>query len=99
MLGLDEDGDEMTTAIVSEEVLKMVATKSEAKLTKNQQTMFSILYEGGSAGLTSGEWNQRLRDVGIGARRKADIYDARTSLKAKGLVRHYGDRWTAQREL
>jgi hypothetical protein len=99
VLEVDEDGDEITTAIVSEEVLEVVATKSEARLTKNQQTMFSILHDVGSAGLTSEEWNQRLREVGIGNRRKADIYDARASLKAKGLIRQYGDRWTAQREL
>jgi RecA-family ATPase len=63
------------------------------RLTKNQQTMFSILHGAGPAGLTTEQWNQQARTVDIGTKRKADSYDIRTALKSKGLVRQYGERW------
>jgi hypothetical protein len=65
----------------------------EPKLTKNQQTMFSILHGAGGPGLTTERWNELARHEGIGMTRKADLYDIREALKSKRLVRHYGDRW------
>ena len=93
-LGLDEDGDPITTAILSDQVLKTGVTANEPKLSKNQQTMFSLLHSAGAGGLTTEEWNQKARDVEIGTKRKADLYDIRLSLKAKNLIRQYGERWT-----
>jgi hypothetical protein len=65
------------------------------KLTKNQQPMLSLLHGAGASGLTSEQWNEHARDVDIGTKRKADLYDIRAALKSKGLVRQYGDRWNA----
>jgi hypothetical protein len=45
--------------------------------------------------LTADQWNDRLREVGIGVNRKADVYDNRRSLQSKGLVREFNGRWTA----
>jgi hypothetical protein len=57
--------------------------------------MYSILQDAGQGGLTADQWNDRLREVGIGVNRKADIYDNRRSLQSKGLVREFNGRWTA----
>jgi hypothetical protein len=40
------------------------------------------------------DWSAALREAGIGSKRPADINDIRRDLKAKGLIRQYGDRWT-----
>jgi hypothetical protein len=71
---------------------------NEPKLKGNQQTMFAILHSAGSAGLTVEEWNTEAREAGIGLKRRPDLYDLRTQLKSKGLVREYGDRWTVVHE-
>ena len=63
------------------------------RLTKNQQTMFSLLHATGQTGLTTDEWNARARAAGIGVTRRADLVDYRLALKAKNLVREYADRW------
>ena len=93
-VGADEDGETITSCIVvPAEVPK--ATENEPRLTRNQQTMFGILRDAGPGGLTSEQWNERLREVGIGVKRKADIYDNRSSLKSKKLIREFNGRWTA----
>ena len=70
-----------------------VAKPDGPKLTKNQQTMFSLLHGTGAAGLTTERWNELARNEGLGVNRKADLYDIRCALKSKGLARQYGDRW------
>jgi hypothetical protein len=93
--GTDEDGDPMTVNIVSsEEVAQVKPSSSEPKLTPNQRTMFALLHDAGSAGLLTEEWNAKAKEAGLGERRRADLTDARTALKAKRLVREFADRWT-----
>jgi hypothetical protein len=95
-VGYDEDGDPITSCIVVPVEDKIASSSpTEPKLTKNQQTMYSLLREAGSKGLLAEEWNEQLRAVGIGSKRKADIYDTRKQLKDKGLVREFNGRWTA----
>jgi hypothetical protein len=65
----------------------------EPRLSKNQQTMFSLLHAADQTGLTTEEWNERARAEGVGVKRKADLYDIREALRAKQLVRLYADRW------
>ncbi len=55
--------------------------------------MFSLLHDAGPAGLTLEEWNSRARDAGIGVKRKADLYDIRSNLVSKRLIRQSGERW------
>jgi AAA domain/Bifunctional DNA primase/polymerase, N-terminal len=69
------------------------AASQEVRLTKNQQTLFSILYAAGSQGLTLEEWNERAHSAGLGTKRRADLFDWRSSLQSKGLVREYGGKW------
>jgi hypothetical protein len=93
-VGTDSDGETISSCVVMPEEAP-IATTSEPKLSKNQQTMFSILHAAGQAGLTTAEWNERARGVGIGTKRGADHYDLREALKAKALVRLFNERWTA----
>jgi len=94
--GHDEDGDPITVNVVSDEVVsgQSAPKAGEPKLTANQKTMFGILHDAGSAGLTTEYWNGKAKEIGIGIRRRADLTDIRSALKAKGLVRDFGDRWT-----
>jgi hypothetical protein len=93
-VGKDVDGETISSCVVTPaDVPKII--DAGPKLTKNQQTMYSILRDAGPGGLTADQWNERLREVGIGTKRKADIYDARAGLKAKNLVREFNGRWNA----
>jgi AAA domain len=92
-----EVGTDGTTApvVVAINQTRGRSVASETKLKGNQQTMFAILHSAGRAGLTIEQWNTEAREAGIGLKRRPDLYDLRTQLKSKGLVREYGDRWTA----
>jgi hypothetical protein len=90
-------GEETTAPIVlpAEQPPSIVG---EPKLTRNQRTMFPVLFDVGNQGLSTEEWNRCMRDdAGIGAKRKADLVDIRTALQAKGLIYQAGDRWMAKR--
>jgi hypothetical protein len=93
-VGTDIDGDPISSCIVLPVENLIPDTSSGPRLSKNQETMFSILHRAGPAGLTVEQWNAQARDAGLG-HRKADLYDFREALKSKGLVRNYGERWTA----
>jgi AAA domain len=89
------DGETETTApVVLPADSAAVKPAAGPKLTKNQQTMFSVLHAAGGSGLTTEQWNEGARQAGLG-KRKADLYDFRGALKSKGIVNQYGDRWTA----
>ena len=94
-LGRDEDGDPITTAIVSTDLLdSQPAQKArEPKMTKNQQTLFAMLHDAGKSGLLTEDWNTMARTAGIGCHRRADLTDIRNALKSKRLIREMGDRW------
>jgi AAA domain len=92
-VGLDDDGQPITSCVVVPIDEPTSSSSAEPRLTKNQKTHFAILFEAGAAGLTLEEWNQKARDAGIGVTRKADLYDLRSSLLSKKLVREIGERW------
>jgi hypothetical protein len=94
IVGTDEDGEDISSCVVlaCDDEPAPVKT-AEPKLTPNQGTMLLLLSEAGQAGLLTEEWNAKGRAAGIGARRRADLTDARAALKAKGVVREYMDRW------
>ncbi len=91
---ISEDGTTTAPVVIATTQTSRQTAASEAKLKGNQQTMFAILHSAGSAGLTVEQWNTEAREAGIGVKRRPDLYDLRTQLKSKGLVREYGDRWT-----
>lgn len=92
-VGTDANGNPTTAPIVRQADASPTVTADGPKLTKNQQTMFSLLHGAGAVGLTTEQWNERARAMDIGTKRKADLYDIRIALKSKGLVRQYGERW------
>lgn len=93
-LGDDQDGEAITSCVIEPAKVSQLGTPS--KLSKNQQTMLSILTEAGAGGLTVEEWNDKARVEGIGVNRRADLRDNRVALKAKSLVYEFNDRWYAQ---
>jgi hypothetical protein len=92
-VGTDDDGETISSCVIEPTEPTHSANSGEPKLTKNQQTMFSLLHGAGPSGLTTDRWNELARAVDIGTKRKADLYDIRSALKSKGLVRQYGNRW------
>ena len=61
-VGTDVDGDPITSCvIVPAEEEEAAAKQDQPKLTKDQQTMFAILYDAGQTGLTTEEWNAKAR--------------------------------------
>jgi len=93
----DDEGDPVKVWIVGRETIE-AAPDVGVKLTKNQQTLFSILYSAGRAGLSTEEWNDEAREAGLGMKRSADLYDVRDQLKGKNLVRESAGRWFVDHE-
>jgi AAA domain len=91
-LGTDPDGDRITSLVVLPADPANVKP-AEPRLSKNQRTLFAILHSAGASGLTVDQWNSEARQQGIGVSRKADLYDIRSSLHSKRLVREYSGRW------
>jgi hypothetical protein len=94
--GVDEDGDENNVYIVDPEPAAgsiQPSASDEPNLSSNQKTFFSILHAAAGAGLTLEEWNAKAREAGLGASRKANLFDYRSALLGKDLVREYGGRW------
>jgi hypothetical protein len=91
-VGTDDDGDAIRSCVVVPVQASAQAT-AEPRLTKNQRTLFDLLHSAGKGDLTLEEWNAKAREVGIGTNRKADLYDIRSSLMTKRLVRQSGERW------
>src|SRR5262245_14711495 len=63
-VGADIDGDPITSCVIIPVENQPTQTTGEPRLTKNQQTMFSILHDVGKAGLTTEEWNEGARAAG-----------------------------------
>jgi hypothetical protein len=80
----DEDGDPITSCVIVPVEISETNAAEGPRLTKNQQTMFSILHD--AECLTKEQWNERARDAGLGTSRKADLHDLRTALLNKQLV-------------
>ena len=64
------------------------------KLTKNQQTYLSILKA--HEPIQIEPLNDRLRDAGIGVKRKADLVDLRLALQSKGLIYEGMNGWSSR---
>jgi len=84
IVGQDVDGDDITSCVLVPVEEDPDRAPIGPRLTRNQQTMFTILYDAGS--LTTEHWNERAREAGIGTKRKADLYDIRSALVAKRMV-------------
>jgi hypothetical protein len=93
-LSSDPDGDPISSFVVLPAEAKSTVAAGP-RLTRNQQTMLALLKAAGVAGLTIEDWNTKAKEVGVGTKRAADLYDLRESLKAKRLVHLSGKRWIA----
>jgi hypothetical protein len=97
-VGTDEDGEPIMSCVVVPVEIKAGTDTAEPHLTKNQRTMFSILHEAGERGLTTEAWNERTREAGIGTKRRADLTDIRSVLKAKGFIRQTATGWAVNHQ-
>jgi hypothetical protein len=91
-VGKDEDGDIITSCVVLEAETTEVARSGQ--LTKNQQTYLSILKAHEPIHIEP--LNERLRDAGIGVKRKADLVDLRMALQSKGLIYEGMNGWSSR---
>jgi hypothetical protein len=96
-IGQDADGLPITSCVAIEaEASKQ--SGSDQRLTRNQQTMFTILHGAGERGLTLEEWNDQTREAGIGVKRRADLTDIRAALKANRLIRQTLNGWAVNHQ-
>jgi hypothetical protein len=93
-VGMDEDGDPITSCVVVESGAAEALETRTTKLTPNQQTYLSILKAHEPIQIES--LNDRLRDAGIGIKRKADLVDLRLALQAKGLIYEGMNGWSTK---
>jgi AAA domain len=91
-VGKDEDGDIITSCVVVEAETTEVARSGQ--LTKNQQTYLSILKV--HEPIHTEPLNEKLRDAGIGVKRKADLVDLRMALQGKGLIYEGMNGWSSR---
>ncbi len=94
-VAVGSDGETTAPVVVPAEAPRPSGTP-EDKLSPNQRTMFTLLHDAGSNGLTTDEWNALAREAGIGVRRPATLIDLRSALREKGMVKVYNDRWTVK---
>jgi hypothetical protein len=93
-VGKDIDGEIITSCVVQPADLTTQSARGP-KLSKNQQTMLSLLHDAGQGGLSTEEWNDKARTIGLGIKRRSDYYDWQIALKSKDLVREFNGRWNA----
>jgi hypothetical protein len=92
-VGIDEDGEAIASCVIMPVEINDTADTTGPRLTKNQQTMFTILHNAGQSGLSTEIWNERAREAGIGTKRKADLYDIRATLLNKLLILETPSGW------
>jgi len=95
-VGLDDDGDPITSCVVTETDETPPVTAGRQKLGKNEETMLGILNEHMPEGLTQDRWNELARDEGVGMKRRADLNDCRRRLKAKKRIYESCGTWFVQ---
>jgi hypothetical protein len=94
-VGVDEYGDPITSCVIVP-VEETQDAKPSVRLNKNEKTMLSVLREAGSSGLTTEEWNERARAIGIGVNRRQDLYDLRCALQEKGFIYQGVNGWSVK---
>ena len=93
-VGVDQDGEPITSCVVVEAEAAPVHDRGP-KLTKNQSTYLAILKA--NQPITTENLNDRLREVGMGIKRAADLCDIRLALQAKGLIYEGMNGWSTSR--
>ncbi|MGY3035908.1 hypothetical protein ACVIIV_005078 [Bradyrhizobium sp. USDA 4354] len=93
--GTDKDGDPVTVNIVVEAQAQAQPATREKRLSETQEAMYRLLRDAGPAGLSTDDWNEKAREIGIGVKRRATLHNVRSQLCDKGLVREYAGIWRA----
>lgn len=91
--GTDKDGDPVTVNIVVEAEAQSQPARREKRLSETQEAMYRLLRDAGPAGLSTDDWNEKAREIGIGVKRRATLHNVRSQLCDKSLVREYAGIW------
>ena len=89
-VGLDEDGEPITSCVVVASLAADIERKT--KLTKNDSTYLEMVRD--HEPIHTEPLNDKLREVGIGLRRPADLVDIRKKLKRMGLIYEGMNGWS-----
>lgn len=90
-VGIDEDREPITSCVVVAAEAP-VAPERGPKLTKNQSTYLAIVRA--NQPIKTENLNERLREVGMGVKRPADLIDLRLALQTKGLIYEGMNGWS-----
>jgi hypothetical protein len=84
-VGIDEDGEPITSCVVVEAEMSVpVGYERAPKLTKNDNTYLEMVRD--HQPINTEQLNDKLREIGIGVKRPADLVDIRKKLKRLGLI-------------
>jgi AAA domain-containing protein len=95
-VGNDVDGEIISSCVIEPTEICEATADTEPKMTKNQQTMFSILHAAGNRGLSQDEWYEQAKAIGIGTTRPATLFDIREALRTKGMIVETMNGWTVK---
>ena len=93
-VGTDEDGDLITSCVVTESEAATAAVGSSHKLTRNQLTYLSIVKA--NEPIKTEPLNDKLKEAGIGNSRRADLVDIRMRLHGLGLIYEGANGWNTK---
>jgi hypothetical protein len=92
-IGLDEDGEPITSCVVVEAEMSVpVGYERAPKLTKNDNTYLEMVRD--HQPINTEQLNDKLREIGIGVKRPADLVDIRKKLKRLGLIYEGMNGWS-----
>jgi len=93
-VGVDEDGDPITSCVVIESQATATSVLSSLKLTRNQQTYLSIVKS--HEPIKTEPLNEKLKEAGIGIKRRADLVDIRLRLQELGMIYEGMNGWSSK---
>ncbi len=93
-IGMDDDGEAITSCVIEPAEPAVAGVRSTGpKLSGNQETAFAVLQDAGQGGLSTDEWNDKLRALDIGIRRHASLWDIQRALRKRELTYELEGRW------
>ena len=84
-VGEDEDGEAITSCVIVPTEITARQDAGEPRLTKNQKTMFSILYDAGERGLSTEAWNEL--EVNLTSRVRTNVLGAKSAFFVEVVTR------------
>ena len=93
-VGLDDEGDPITSCVVISAEASTAIYERAPKLTKNDSTYFEMVRD--HQPIHTEPLNEKLREIGIGVKRPADLVDIRKKLRRLGMIYEGMNGWSAK---